>query len=181
MNEQERQYIQNVKSLVDKDTETITTIDELARLEKPSSDVISINTQCLIEYIDNLELEREDGELDGGAKDYTGVEQRIAINNLQNVKRILVDIDKDNWYMQVFWAELAYSHLKDGEYTYKLVNEKMNAQTVQEAEKEKDQVRTKARKQHPDDPDYSLEDVRVKVEIVDGVGKIVESQKFLLN
>ncbi len=181
MKEQESHYIQKVEQTIGQETDAVKTICELTRLKKPSPDELSVNTQSLIEYVDNLELEREDGELDGGADDYDAIEQRIASDNLENIKRIVSDIKNGNWYQQIFWAELAYSNLQNDKYLYKLVHQKMDAKTSKEAEREMNEAKEKASRQHPDDPDFLLEDVRVNVEIIDSNGKPVEPQKFLLN
>jgi len=184
MKEQEIQFLHNIKSVLTKNADAVEIIDELAKLDKPSTDGLSVNTLTIIEYINNLEFEREDGELDGGSddsEDYVTAELKIASENLQKIKSILTDIDNDNWYKQVFWAEFAYSYLQNGKYSYKVVNQKMDAKSADEAKQQKDEVKAKAPKQHPDDPNFKLEDVRVNVKVVDKDDKTVEARSFLLN
>lgn len=185
MQDQELQYIQDVSAIVNgDDSNAVNIIDELAKLDKPDAKEQSVMTASLIEYIENLEFEREDGELEGGMADdsYDQREQEIANNNLKNIKRIVSDVEKENWYKQVFWVEILYSNFQNPDHSYaKSVNHRLEATSIKDARKQKDEIYAAAPKQHPDDPDCTYEDVRINIEIVDSNGKRVERPSFFLN
>lgn len=177
MNEQETAYINRAKDVIAQQKNAVETLDMLAALEMPSKDKLNLNTLTLINAIGELEHEREDGELDGGISDdesYDDAELKIATNILNYVKRILSDIEQENWYKQVFSISFVYSWLKDDDYLYKITERPLDVTTYEEAEKQRDALKPTLLKALPEDPNYTLEDVRIGVELVDSKNKPVK-------
>lgn len=174
MNDFEKDYVKKVEETVNKHSNAVEAIDELAKIKKPNTDGLSLNTLIIIESINNLNWEREDGELDVYTGDWDAAELRIAKELLDNIKDILEDIEKGNWYRRaVFTIVLAYSKLQGEDYQYKLIKKRIEPSTLDEAEKLAAEIKASTPKAHPDDPSFTLEDIRVRDCIVDSNNRVL--------
>ena len=171
MNKQEVDYLNEVRAILAHNAEADVALKQVTAIQKPSRDELSANTNTVIRHVNDFEFEYNARDLEEGE----------AEEVLRAIQRTLSDIEKGNLYKEVFWAELAYSKLQNTEYLYKIINQKMESKTIEEAKHEKQEIKEEAPKQHPEDSDYSLEDVRVNIEIIDSNGNTVEKPKFLLN
>lgn len=164
--------------MVHKQCSAVEIVDKLATIEKPNTKDISINTLTIIESIDNLEFEREDGELDVGideAGSWDENELRIATEIIDNIKMILEDVENGNWYKRsVSSLELAYSRLQGEDYQYKIIKKSIEPTTLEEAEMQAAEIKANISKIHPDDPSFTLEDIRVRDFIVDSNNNVID-------
>lgn len=175
-NNQEKAYLAKVRQVINDNKEPVKTVDELAAIDVSSKEGFSLNTLNIINYIDGLDFEREDGELEGGGSGneaYDRAERNIAMGILDKVTYILADIEKGNWYRYVYSVDFVYSQLKNGVYSYRSVTQSINATTREEAEKQKDKLKQAAPKAYLKEPGFTLEDVRISAELVDSNGKRV--------
>jgi|GEM_PF-4467407 len=169
-NEQERTYLSKVKQVVSQNKEPLETVDELATLDVSNKNNFSLNTLNIINYIDSLEFEREDGKLEGGedgSEAYDQAAHSIAMSILDKVKYILTDIEKGNWYKHRYSVDFVYSRLKDGVYSYRSTTQHIDAKTKEEAEQRRGELKQTVPKAYPKEPDFTLEGVRVSAELVD--------------
>lgn len=177
MNKQEQSYIERVKGILAKNRSAVQTIDELATLQLPNLENIHLNTSMLIGEITDLEFERNDGELEMAGSDdesYEDAELRIATGLLSNVKNILADIERNNWYRNEAYAiKIAYSRLKNGKYLYEVIEKPIDPITPEEAEKLLVKIKPTIPKEHPELPGYNLEYVKV-------LGRTVDSNKIVV-
>lgn len=175
MNKPEETYIQKVKKVIAKDSGAVEAIDELAAIIQPNLDGLRLNTVMLIGNIRDLEFERNDGELDAGGSDDEGwdaAELRIATRLLNNIKNILEDIDKSNWYKEQAYAiNMAYSKLKNGKYSYEVIEKPIDHTTPETADKLLAEMKPTIPKEHPNAPGFSLEYTEVLIRTVDSNNK----------
>ncbi|MFO0862558.1 MAG: hypothetical protein U0516_02470 [Candidatus Saccharibacteria bacterium] len=169
MNKLEKDYLDKVRKVISQNSDAVATVDALATITKPDTKGLSLNTVTAINFINELDFEREDGSLDVGSDidDYDATEEQIASEILHKVKQILSDIDKENWYKYRWFVKLVYSCLKGNDYTYKIIVKTIGKKTEQEATKEMDRLKKDASHTHPEASDYTLEDVRLSAELVD--------------
>lgn len=144
----------------------------LAKVDIPKSNNLSVNAQILADFISEFQFDWDNDTFD---------DDILVSDKLPKIRQILSDIKSGNQYKKVFSAELAYSYFDGSDFSYKLVTEKMQAKTADEAVIEKDEIHAKAPKQHAEDKNYVLEDVRVMVKVVDQNDKVVLLEQFLLN
>jgi hypothetical protein len=142
-------------------------IESLAKLNCPKLNNLSFNSQVLANYISQFQFDWEEEAYD---MDH---EEEFATETVEVVKRILRDIESRNKYSQSFRAELAYSHLEGDNYQYLLIHQNMSSETAKDAKHELAGIAKKAPKNHPDNNKYTLEDVRLRVEVVDNKGRPV--------
>jgi hypothetical protein len=177
MNDREKDYVNRVKDIANKQGNAVEVVDELAALEKPDPSDLSINTQALIESIDNLEFEREDGELDVSLEsmDWKETEQRIATEIVDNIKIILADIENGNWYKRVVLSiDLVYSRLQGEDFQYKTTHKTIKPTTLEDAEKQAAEIKASIPKAYPQDLSFTLEDVRIRDLIVDSNNEVMD-------
>lgn len=162
-----------------KDLNTIAKVESLEKLDRPSIDEVSLNTKLIYWQIEALDFEREDGALDvfsGSSQEYEKAEARIAENILSNIKKILQDIEEGNKYRYQYCVSQIYSRLKDGTYSYRSIEKFLDAATQEEAEKLRDDIKVVTPKEHPSEPEFTLEDVRLGAEVVDSSGKKIRTE-----
>lgn len=179
MNKSEKTYIQKVKDIVAKNNEPVDTIDELAEIKTPSLDDCNLNVKMLIGNITDLEFERNDGELDAGGlsddESWDDAERRIATRLLDNIKGILADIDKENWYEpQAYSIKIAYSQLKGDKYLYEVADKTIDPMSPDEAEKLLADMKPSIPKEHPTSPGFEFEYAKVLSRVVDSKGEPVD-------
>ena len=170
----EQSLIESIEKCLISSQDVSEVANNLLEVDEPKFDELSNNAQILASYLAEFKFDWDNESYDGDSDEF-------ASKAVDKFKQILAAIKAGNEYKKIFKAELAYSHLENGNYIYKMTSEAMSAKTVDEATKEKDEIRAKAPKSHPEDKSYVLEDVRVKVKIVDQSGKTVLEEKFLLN
>lgn len=189
MSKSEDTFLAEVQKVLDhSDTHKKTAI-KLMGIEEPDTKDFSLNAQELADWIYELKFSYEDGELELVGAGFTDEEdeemhekERQLINQtISKVTSILSDIKSGNKYQSVYFLDFAYSKLDGGDYLYKMVNKRIEANTLEDAKRIRDAEKLKAPKHHPDDTSYSLEDIRINVEIVDSKGKVVEPQKYIFN
>lgn len=171
--EEEQLLIVNIKKAISSSHDQAQVAETLAKVDIPKTNGFTTNSQILADYIGEFQFARDN-------EAYYNEEQFVS-ETVAKIKQIVADIESGNRYNSIFSADLAYSQLEEGNYSYKVVAQKMSASSVDEAIKEKDEIRAKAPKQHPEDKSYTLEDVRVRVKIVDQNKNTVLEEKFLLN
>lgn len=175
-NEQEKSYLAKVKQILGKDSGPVEVVDALAAIELPAKDDLSLNTLNIINSIDALNSEREDGDLEGGVSGneaYDNAEKEIAAGILDHVNRILADIENNNWYMYKYSVDFVYSQLKDGAYSYRSTTQSIDAASREEADRQKEAMKKTVPKSYPNEPEFTLEDVRVSGQLVDARGNPV--------
>ncbi|MFO0971404.1 MAG: hypothetical protein U0520_03610 [Candidatus Saccharimonadales bacterium] len=177
MNKKEQAYIHEVKDIIARSKGAVEAIDELAAIKTPDFDDLKLNTQMLIGDITDLEFQRNDGELDAGGsddEDWDAAELRVATHLLNNIKGILADIEKSNWYKQQAYAiKIAYSKLEDGKYLYEVIEKPIDQMTHEEADKVLAEMKPTLPKEHPEFPGFDLEYAEVLVRTVDSNNKPV--------
>jgi hypothetical protein len=170
-------YQEDFTKLVDETIEStdnlVEMIEIVAELEIPDSSGFSTNAQVLADYISELQFDWDN-------ESYENRDDFVS-ESAAKVKQILADIKSGNQYRKLFSVELAYSRLKSDNYDYKFIHEKLSAETTDEALSEKEKVRINAPKQHPEDDQFTLEDARLRVKVIDQNNKTVLEEKFLLN
>jgi hypothetical protein len=178
MDKQERDYIEKVKSILSKGKGAVEVIDELATLKQPDLEGLQLNTTILIGEITDLEFERNDGELEMAGDDnetYEEAELRVATALLNNIKAILADAEKENWYkLQAYAIKIAYSRLEKDNYLYEVIEKAIDPTTPEEAEKLLVEMKPTIPKEHPDKPGFGLEYAEVLARTVDSNGKVVQ-------
>jgi len=176
VNQQEQEYLSKVKDVITQHNKLIEMINKLAAINSSNTDGFSLNTLALIDYFKELKFEGDNDNLGGGPDDddWDAKDQEEASGIVESVKRVLSDIENANWYSQVFTAELAYSRLKDGDYAYRITKQPMDAATTKEAKKQTEDLRHAAPKAYPKEPMFTLEDVRLRTELVDSNGSPVK-------
>lgn len=169
----EELFIRNVDEAVSSADDEARLAESLASVDISQTNGFAGNLQILADYISEFQFDwdnevfRDKGE--------------FASEAIAKVRQILADTKSGNQYKKIFSAELAYSRLEEGDYTYKVVSQKMSAKSVDDAVKEKDEIRAQASSRYPEDKNYALEDVRVKVKVVDQNENTVLEERFLLN
>ncbi len=170
---QEELFIKKITKAVNSSNDIEQLAENLAKVDIPQSDDFTINVSILADYLAEFQFDWENEAFDN--------EDEFVAEAATKIKQILTDIKLGNEYRKIFSSKLVYSQLEADNYSYKVVNQKMSAKSVDEAIEEKGEVRAKAPKQHPEDNKYSLEDVRVMVKVVDQNENIVLEEKFVLN
>lgn len=172
MNE-EQLFLENVGKAINSSQDAFRRAVDLSKVDVPEPSGLSINTQILADYVGDFQF-----DWDNEAFEDEGI---FATEAVAKVTQILADIQSGNEYKKIFRLELAYSHLDGNEYAYKLETENMLARTIDEAQKEKDRIRVKSPKKHPDDERFTFEDARLRVEIVDQNENTVIEEKYFKN
>lgn len=167
-----KRLIDNIDKAANSSEDVAQAAENLAKIDIPEPDDFTTNVSVLAEYVSEFQFDWDNEATD---------EEEFAFKSITIIKQILGDIKSGNQYKRIFSAELAYSSLEGDDYTYKVVVEKMLAQTIGEAIKEKDDIRTKAPQQHPGYKSYFLEDVRVKVKVIDQSKNTILGEKFVLD
>lgn len=175
MNELGNSYLRKVKEIVGQHRDPVETVEKLAAIDKPSTKGFSLNALTLIDYIDDLAFDLREND------DPETTDEELASEIVSKVKQILTDTGKGDWYKQLFWAEFAYSRLKNGAYSYKIINQKLDVKSPKEARQRVSILKTTTPKDHPKAPDFKLEDIRVNALIVNSSGKTVIPKGFLFN
>ncbi|MDZ7786057.1 MAG: hypothetical protein U5L95_02960 [Candidatus Saccharibacteria bacterium] len=170
---QEKSFINNIDEAVNSSDDLVQLAENLAKVDIPERSDLTGNSQILADYISEFQFDWDNEAFDN--------EEGFASETVAKTKQILADTKSGNQYKKIFSAELAYSRLKGDSYSYKVVAQNLSAKSVNEAIKEKDEIRDKVPRQHPEDNNYVLEDVRVRVKIVDQNENTVLEEKFLLN
>lgn len=174
MSKQEQAYFTKVKGIINKGGEPLEIIEELVAVTVPNTDTshFNLNVLTFFGYMCGLEWDYNTGEQYNG---FTGEENEHnqAAGVISDIKQILSDIDNGNEYKEVFTVELAYSRLKDGEYLYEIIQKPIDATTRKEAFKQRDNLKQSTTKTYPKDPSFTLEDVRLIVELIDSKNKRV--------
>lgn len=163
-------YLNTVKVALGESDDPTLQADEFLKLPTLKTVDNNTNAQTLVDYIEEFKFDWINFDVEEGSIEF-------ATEAIQKIKQIVSDIDSTNQYHLVFTAELAYSRLKDSEYEYKMVSQSMNAKTVEEATRESEDIRRNASKIHPEDEEYTLEDARIKVDIIDQNGITVIKNK----
>lgn len=169
----EQSLIENVEQAINSSQDLVQIVENLAEVDVLDSSDFATNSQILADYMKEFQFDWDNEAFDN--------EEDFVSETVSKIKQILADIKSGNKYKRIFSAELAYSYLYKEDYSYKTFIENMTAKTIDEAVKEKDKIRAKAPKQHPEDKNFALEDVRVRVKIVDQNQNTVLEEKFLLN
>lgn len=178
MDKSEKAYIQKVKDVVAKNNGAVETIDELAAIKTPDLEKCNLNVKMIVGNITDLEFERNDGELDAGGlgddESWDDAERRIATRLLDNVKGLLVDIDKENWYKpQAYSIKIAYSKLQGKKYLYEVVDKSIDPMSPDEAEKLLADMKPSIPKEHPTSPGFEFEYAKVLSRVVNSNGEPV--------
>ncbi len=170
MRNAEQSYIQKVEDIIAQGKEPIETIGALASMNMPNLYGFSLNSLRIVSTIGDLDFERGDGELDafsGTDAEYRAIELRVATESLERINRYLSDIRTGNLYKQIFSVDFVYSRLKDGVYSYRNISRLIDSTTEEEANKQRDILKQGAPKVYANEPDFTLEDVRVSGRVVD--------------
>ena len=172
----EKVFLEKIEKIIESSQEAVEVVGILVEMDLPKADSFTINAQVLANYMYGLKFDWDNLDAIDDGK-----EEKLASETVGKIKQILADIKSGNQYTKIFSVELAYSRLKGDDYTYKIMTQKMSATTHSEATKEKDEIRAQAPKQHPTDKEFALEDVRLRVKVVDQKGDTILKEDFLLN
>lgn len=174
MNDEQQNYLDSVNRAIRVSDDPTQQADAIIELPTPKTTNFDINAQELVEFIEEFKFDWDNFDVEDGSS-------KFASESMQKMSQIINDTEKGNQYHRTFKAELAYSKLVDDKYAYKIITQSMSSKTIEEAKTEKDEIRHNISKTHPDEPDFTLEDVRVKVDIIDQNGNIIIKDKSVLS
>jgi hypothetical protein len=161
----EKQLLEAIEVCIRNAEKNAQVAEELALIEISDLKDYSKNGRVLAGYISGFQFDWDN-------ETYDSDEKKLS-EAIEKIKQILTDTKAGNDYKSRYSAELAYSRLKDGEYEYKIIKQNMEAITSEGAENECREIRIHAKKEHPDDMSFTLEDVRIREQIIDQKGNII--------
>lgn len=164
-NMNEKQFLNSVVKCVGKSADTEQIAEDLMAINCRDMHGYSKNGQVLARYISDFQFDWDNEAYDTNKKK--------LLDAVDRIKQIFTDTKAGNLYQSVFSAELAYSRLVDGDYQYKIVNHKLRAETKEQAENEANEIKRNTNKVHPEDPSFTLEDVRIREQIIDQKGNSI--------
>lgn len=159
MNKQEQAYVTKVKDVVNSSLAFGEMVQQLVSIPAPEAGEMSVNATVLEWYIKELEFDLEEETLEDS-------ESKVR----KKLQQILSDIENGNWYRELFTAELAYSRLENGTYSYKIKKERIDASNLKAAQARAVSLKAKTPKSHPQATEFMLEDVRLRMELIDSHG-----------
>ena len=169
----EQLFVEQVEEAVRRPEDTLWCAERLACVQIPDLSESPVSVQVLAECVDEFKFDWDNEPSSNDGVTATGV--------IAKIRQILGDVQSGNVYRRVFNAELVYSCLRGGAYTYKTVTQPMHSETVEEAVREKDEIRAASPKQYPGNEAYQLEDVRVYLKVVDQNDSTILEETFALN
>jgi hypothetical protein len=185
MNKIETAYLQEVGRVFTKGESPKEIATKLMATKIPDTATFSINAKELekaifklrFDYSGELQLIKPnqkdpyDEWMDEADREYI----KGFLEELENVKRIFNDIKSGNLYHYSYPSiDFVYGRLKDGDYSYKIINKKVSTKIEEGGAQEYAKSECLgAQRGYPKDPSYTLEYVKLNVDIVDGMGRTI--------